>query len=144
MLVSDPSGNITGVSNVVLSTFTSSAVVVWLMQLIKKSKWLTFVEEGKPALNRFVSVVAAAAANLGLSYTWDAQTHALTIAGLSVAGMLAMGWHWLNHYAMQETIYQMAVNKPTAPSLSQQATLVQEKAQTVAVSPEQASIPATK
>jgi len=123
------------VSNVVLSTFTSSALVVWLMQLVKKSKWLNFVQEGKPALNRMVSVIAAMIANLGISYSWDAQTHALTIAGLSLVGLLTAGWHWLNHFAMQEVMYQAAVNKPTAPTLAQQEKLVTQNAQTVAVEP---------
>lgn len=126
-----------GVSNIALSTFTSSALVVWVMQMAKKTRWFKLVEEGKPYLNRAVSLVAAMCANLGLSYTWDPHTHSLTIAGLSLVSMATMLWHFLNHYAMQETIYQMAVNKPSGPSLTQQKSLDRQGAQTVAVEPDE-------
>lgn len=135
MLQVPPIGASSSVSNIVLSTFTSSAIVVWLMQIIKKSKWLKFVEEGKPILNRIVSVGAAIASSLGLSYSWNAQTHTFAIAGISLAGMAVAAWHCLNHFAMQEVIYQAALNKTPAPPLAAQKSLEAQGAQVVAVEP---------
>lgn len=126
------------IANIALSTFTSSAIVVYVMQAIKKSKWLSFVEEGKPFMNRAVSIIAALFTHLGLSFTWNASNHSLLIAGLSISSIATFVWQWANHYAMQEVMYQVAVNKPSGPSLGQAAVLEKKDAQVVAVSPQQA------
>ena len=99
-------------SNIAISTFTSSALVVWLIQQAKKSSWIKFVNPGSPQMSRLLSAIGALCAHLGLSYTWNAADHSLLISGLSLVGVLTMLWQWLNHFAMQEMIYQFAANKP--------------------------------
>ena len=104
------------VSNVAMTQFTSSAVVVYLMQKVKTATWFPLVQQGKAMLNRIVSVTAAFLVAVGVSWSWSLNaangTHTLTIANLSFFTALHGAWHWLNQYALQETIYQAAVNKP--------------------------------
>jgi hypothetical protein len=112
------------VSNVAMTQFTSSAVVVYLMQKLKNAKWFPLIQEGKTILNRSISVGSAALIALGVNYTWNPQNRGLliTIPTLSVA---AVGfWHWLNQYALNEMLYRATVSKaaptngnpPTAPA----------------------------
>ena len=125
-------------ANVALTTFTSSAVVVWAIQKLKAAKWFPLLKKGQAAITRTVSVVAALGTHLGVSYEWTRAadgTHTLVLGGLSAATILVGAWHWLNHYALQETIYQATVNKAAAPSLAEQPQLEAKGAQVVAVAP---------
>jgi hypothetical protein len=103
------------VSNVVMTQFTSSAVVVYLMQKVKTAKWFPLVQQGRATVNRMVSIVAAFLVAVGVSWTWSLDqstgTHTLVITGLSVYALLHGAWHWLNQFALQETVYQATVNK---------------------------------
>ena len=103
------------VSNVVMTQFTSSAVVVYLMQKVKTAKWFPLVQQGRATVNRIVSIVAAFLVAVGVSWTWSLDkstgTHTLVITGLSVYALLHGAWHWLNQFALQETVYQATVNK---------------------------------
>lgn len=97
-------------SNVALSTFTSSAIVVYLMQRLKQASWFPLVQADRAKLNRLFSIGAAAIGAMSVEWVWDPSVRSLTIhiptLWVAVVGL----WHWLNHYAMQETIYQAAVN----------------------------------
>jgi hypothetical protein len=103
------------VSNVVMTQFTSSAVVVYLMQKVKTAKWFPLVQQGRATLNRIVSVVAAFLVAVGVSWSWSLDkttgTHTLVITGLSIYAVGHGLWHWLNQFALQETVYQATVNK---------------------------------
>lgn len=103
------------VSNVAMTQFTSSAVVVYLMQKVKSASWFPLVQEGRALVNRIVSIGAAFLVAVGVSWSWSLNptngTHTLTIVNLSIFTVLHGAWHWLNQYALQETIYQAAVNK---------------------------------
>jgi hypothetical protein len=108
------------VPNIAITEFTTSAVVVWLLQKLKSATWFPLVQQGKTWLNRIASIVLAGVGAIGVSYTWSpdpAGGHMLSVAipTLSVAALGA--WHWLNHFVMQETIYQATSNgKPSAPA----------------------------
>jgi hypothetical protein len=104
-----------GATSIGLSVFTSSAVSVWLMQWLKNSKWFPLLKEGQAALNRTAAVVVAFLSSLGVHFVWDGTAHTLLITGLTLSGIGAMAWHFINQMAAQETIYQMSVNKPGAP-----------------------------
>lgn len=134
MMQVDPQ-NSANLASIVLSTITSSALVVWIMQMLKKSRWFKWVEEGRPVMNRCTAAVGALAGHLGITFTWNAANHSLGIEGLYFATILHFIWQWANQYALQEIIYQTAVNKPTGPSLAQETMLEAKGAQVVAVSP---------
>lgn len=104
------------VSNILATQITSSACIVYIMQRLKSASWFPLVETGKAKLNRAVSVAAAFFSAVGISWSWSLDqssgTHTLIIAGIGFYAVLHGAWHWLNQYAMQELIYQSAVNKP--------------------------------
>lgn len=102
------------VANVALTSFTSSAVAVFLIQKLKKASWFPWLQDGRAAISRAVSIGAAAVSALGINYTWAPNpdgTHNLVLMNLSLAAIALGFWHWLNQYALQETVYQATVNK---------------------------------
>lgn len=103
------------VSNILATQFTSSAVVVYLMQKLKNAKWFPLVQQGRAFINRVVSIGAAFLVAVGVSWSWSLDkssgTHTLVISGIGLWAVLHGCWHWLNQYALQETIYQATVNK---------------------------------
>lgn len=116
------------VSNILATQFTSSAVVVYVMQRLKSASWFPWLQHGSATVSRIVSIVAAAAVAIGINYTWNPQTRGLLITIPTLAGFAIGIWHWLNQFAFQETIYQCTVNKvsvttaPTGPTISPQIT----------------------
>ena len=110
------------VSNIIATQFTSSAVVVYVMQRLKSASWFPWLQHGSATVSRAVSVVAAAAVAIGINYTWNPQTRGLLITIPTRWGLAIGIWHWLNQFALQETIYQATVNKvsvttvPTGPT----------------------------
>ena len=104
------------VSNLPVSEFTMSAVVVYVLQVLKNAKWFPWLKAKAVAANRTASIVLAFLGSVWTQWTWTmdptTHTHTLVIAGLSWGAVGLALWHWLNHYAMQETIYQVAANRP--------------------------------
>lgn len=115
------SAQMTGASNVALSTFTSSAIVVYLMQRLKQAKWFPLVQADRAKLNRLFSMGAAAIGAMSVEWVWDPAARSFTVhiptLWVAVVGL----WHWLNHYAMQETIYQATAAKPAVETAAQTA-----------------------
>lgn len=104
------------VSNVVMTQFTSSAVVVFLMQKLKSAAWFPLIQEGKVLINRTISILSAAAVTIGIGYTWDPTLDAsgnrhMTFAIPTLAAIAVGLWHWLNQYALNEMVYR-ATAKP--------------------------------
>src|ERR1035437_368964 len=94
------------VSNVMMTQFTSSAVVVYIMQKLKGASWFPYLEHGSAKISRCFSIAAAALVTMGINYTWNPNTRGLLIT-LPTLGAFFVGlWHWLNQYALQETVYQ--------------------------------------
>lgn len=103
------------VANVAITEFTTSAVAVWLLQKLKAWPAFKLVQPGKAWLNRWASIILAALGAVGVSYTWTTFNGAngVFIAWPGWFAVAIGGWHWLNHYVLQETIYQATVNKPS-------------------------------
>ena len=102
------------VANLAVTEFTTSAVAVFLLQKLKSAKWFPLVESGKAWASRMASIVLAGVGAVGVNYTWTPNpdgTHGLLIVVPTFTAIMLALWHWLNHYAMQETIYQATANK---------------------------------
>lgn len=102
------------VSNIVMTQFTSSAVVVWLMQKLKSASWFPFLQHGRATVSRLFSIGVAFFVAIGIGYTWNTNSSGIHTLTLTIPGLwgLAVGvWHWLNQFVLQETVYQATVNK---------------------------------
>jgi hypothetical protein len=86
--------------------FFSSSVLEWL----KRSPKLTlFAESTAFWAQRITGVVVAAAAAMGVHYTFDPQAGVLTITGLSVAAIWTAAVETARQFCVQELLYRVAV-----------------------------------
>jgi hypothetical protein len=119
---------VNSVSNIFITQFTSSAVVVWLIQKLKNASWFPWLQHGQATVSRLFSMAAAAAVAIGINYTWNPQTRGLLITIPTVSALLLGAWHWLNQFVLNETVYQATVNKvsittrPTGPAVEPRIT----------------------
>lgn len=97
------------VSNVAMTQFTSSAVVVYVMQKLKSADWFPLIQDGRVWANRAISIGSAGLIAIGVNYTWNPQTRGLLLI-IPPLSVMAVGlWHWLNQYAMNEMLYRATV-----------------------------------
>lgn len=100
-----------------------SAVVVYLLQLAKKSQLVPWMTAETGTINRVVAVLAALCSSLGIHFSFNAAAGTLLIAGLSIANVGGFAWHWLTAFVSQQLIFQTAV-QPKQLSASELATAI--------------------
>lgn len=98
-------------ANIVITQFTSSAVIVWTMQKLKNASWFPFLQHGEAKISRFASIFLAGLTTIGISYTWNPTTRVLATAIPTLPAAIHGAWHWLSQYCANEVLYQATVNK---------------------------------
>jgi len=98
------------------SQFTASALIVMVINGLKKNPKFSWMSMHTPAINRTVAIVAAFVAALGIHMTFDKSGGVLTITGLTMVGMLQMGVAWFKSFIWQQTIYNFS--KTAAPAVA--------------------------
>lgn len=88
-----------------MSLFSSGALVVFLLQWVKKSKYAPFITAETAKLNRAVAWLAAGGAAIGIRATFDPQAHSLLITGLSLGAVWHGAAQWMHSIVMQEVLY---------------------------------------
>lgn len=99
--------------NELVSQVTSAAIVVYLLQSLKRSQWLPWLTMESARLNHFVAVGAAAVSAVGVHVAYSADEGTLLVTGLTASSLLHSIWHIANQYALQRITYD-AVVKPGA------------------------------
>jgi len=94
-----------------VTQFTSAAIVVWTINKLKAASWFPLLQKDWTTLNRAFSITAAFLVAQGIHWVWAPDTRVLSIT-IPTLTALALGlWHWLNQYAMQETLHQLTKPK---------------------------------
>ena len=103
-----------------MTQFGSSAALIYAMQKIKNSdappfRWLKHT--GQIWIKRGISVFGALMIHTGISKVWNPNPtveggHILILTIPPLVIILEGLWHWFCQYALQEFMYQAAVNKP--------------------------------
>jgi len=95
----------------VVSQFTSAAVIVYFLQVVKRSKFFPWLTMETARMNHLVAVALAIGTAIGIRVVFDVHTGTATITGLTVQNVLSTGWHAAQQYVMQRVTYD-AVAKP--------------------------------
>lgn len=95
----------------VLTQVHTGAVIVYLLQKIKTSKYFPWINAQSSRLNRWVAIIASAAAALGIHASFNHQAGVLTITGLTVASIAQFAGKWLQGFIYQELIYQATIKQ---------------------------------
>lgn len=100
-------------TDIVTAQITASAVVVYGVELLKKSPWFPWIHRSSDAVNRTIAGVMAVGTALGIHAKFDAEHGTLLITGLTLASVAHFGFDWLRSFVFQEMIYKGVV-KPHA------------------------------
>lgn len=93
-------------ANVAISQITISALTVAAINRLKAASWFPWLTAEKVKLARAMSAIVAAAAAVGISYTWNPTAHSLTIDGLTLAAIWGAAWAWVKQMTLNELIFQ--------------------------------------
>ena len=99
-------------ANLVLTQFTTSALIVAAINWLKASKYFPWITKEKTALLRMMSIAAATATSVGIGHVWNSADHSLLITGITWAAVFAFFWALIKSFVMNETIFQ--ATKPTS------------------------------
>lgn len=93
-----------------ISSGTLSVVIVAMIQWLKESTNIPWINQQTTTLNKMLGAFLAFIASIGISYTYNAGT--VTIV-FTVTAVLAGLWHWIQQLAMQHFVYHGFI-KPKA------------------------------
>lgn len=102
-------------SEELLSQLTSSAVVIYAIELVKRSHWFPWLTAETRTLNRVAAVIGSLIAAVGIHYSYDASAGALVITGLTTWGVAHGIWHWAQQYAITQLAYDAAIDNKFKP-----------------------------
>ncbi len=105
----------------IVSTITASAMAVSIVQWLKNTKLVPFMDQHTAGINRIVGWVFATISAFGLHYTYDSATGTLTLTGLTVAALSHSIWDVVKSYAFQKLIYAGVIKGPAQVAEAQKA-----------------------
>ena len=91
-----------------MTQFSASAVVVWGLNLLKKSAWCPFISFESDKINRLVAVLAAILVGLGVHAEFDQAAGILTVTGLTIQGLVHNSLACLQSYAVQQGMFRIS------------------------------------
>ena len=92
---------------------TTGAVVVYFIELLKKSRWATVLTPDTRALNRIASAMLAAVASFGINWSYDPVVGQLVVTGLTWSMIMMSAWEFLKQFVVQQLIFDGVVAKKT-------------------------------
>ena len=99
----------------VMSTITAGGMAVAVIQWLKETKWLPFINEHSAGINRLVAAIAACISAIGLHWAFDASEGVLTITGLHWANIGHSAWDVFKSYVLQWLMYKGVIKGSSAP-----------------------------
>ena len=95
--------------------FMASALGIALLQKLKSAKWFPWAEMvGTKTMNRVFGIAISLLGVTGVHYAWTLApdgSHTLMLTNISLWGIANATWHWFQQWIMQETVYQMSLNR---------------------------------
>lgn len=93
------------------TVFTSSAIVVFLLEWLKKQSWFTWLtEESTKRVKKAFALVFAVLSVAGIGYVYNLEAGTLTITGLTLTGILTALLEVVKQYIMQKLVYKVALS----------------------------------
>jgi hypothetical protein len=105
-------------ASVLFSHLTAAALVVYVIQFLKKTKYFPWLQnEGQVILKRVISVGGALGAHTGITFAWhslgagSSGSHQFIVTLPAWSVVAAFLWRWAGQWVMQEGWYQTIFNK---------------------------------
>jgi hypothetical protein len=103
--------------NEVLDTVTASAMSVAIVQWLKNTKLIPFMNQHSSGINRAVAWFMAFLSGTGIHYNFDHATGTLTLTGLTAMAIFHTAGDTIKSYALQWLVYR-GVKPGLVPSAS--------------------------
>lgn len=100
--------------NVVTAQLTSSAVIAYAIEWVKKSKYFPWINTQSKNLNRLLMVAASGLAAIGIHTQFDSASGTLIITGLTTATLLHGAWELVRSSIFTQMLYDGVVQKALA------------------------------
>lgn len=91
---------------------TASSMTVAVIEWMKNTKFIPFMNQHTAGINRLVAWIAAFCAGTGIHYQFDSHTGTLTLTGLTLTVIGHAAWDTTKSYAFNWMVYRGIV-KPT-------------------------------
>ena len=91
-----------------MTQFSASAVVVWGLNLLKKSAWCPFISFESDKLNRLIAVVASILIGLGIHAEFDQAAGILTVTGLTAQGLVHNSLACVESFVTQQCLFRVS------------------------------------
>jgi len=101
--------------NVLATSLTLGTIASGLLAYLKSAKWAPWFSQHSKTLNHVVLLATSAGSALGISATWDATAHTLTIAGLSLPTIIHGGWEWMKQWCVQYMVHRGIFGPVSSP-----------------------------
>lgn len=106
------------VSNTGIDALVSQAVIsaasAYGIEALKTAGWFPLITPATSArAMKIVGAFVALITSLGIHYQFDPTIGALTITGLTVAGIKDHGYDWLRSWVLQQITYDRVIDPPT-------------------------------
>jgi len=105
------SNDLTMMPALIPAQFTGSTIVVWIIDWLKRSDKIKFLNSETASLNRAAAVIGAAITAAGIHFALEPAaiggTYTLTITGLSIASLFHFSEAFLVSIASQQTILKI-------------------------------------
>lgn len=88
---------------------TTAAIIIYVLQWLKKSKVVPWITADTKGLNRFLAALGAAAGTAGITFQLDTVSGTLMITGLLLPNLLTFTWQFLQTWAMTQAGYSLFV-----------------------------------
>lgn len=102
-------------TNEAFSQISAATIAVSIIQWLKKTTILPFVNENSAWINRIVATLAAFVTSVGIHYSFDVAGGVLTVSGLIWSNILHSVWDIVKAYAVQHLIYKGIIAGPSQP-----------------------------
>lgn len=102
-----------------LSQLTASAIVVYLIQTLKKSPYVPWLTMESKRAARILSGLGAALSAFGVHAAMSGDASAgwsVTITIPSVVTLIHAGWDWVEQMALNQLVFDGVVSKPPKAS----------------------------
>jgi len=93
--------------NVLATQVTAGAIIAWITNWLKGSKYFPWITQEAKAISTMVAVLLSAAAALGVNVAWNGADHTLVISGLNLYGIVIAAWSLLKQYVFQHLAGQV-------------------------------------
>jgi hypothetical protein len=100
--------------NDLMSTITASTLAVSVIQWLKNTKLVPFINQHSAGLNRTLAWLVAFFSGAGIHYTFNGDAGVLTVTGLSVGVIIHTATITCKQYVVQWLIYKGVVKGPAA------------------------------